>query len=146
MSLLEQLQSILNHHGDLTPEIVVAEASDPDHPLHDKFTWDDSEAARLYRMVQAQVLIRSVKVTVTPSGSTDPIRVRAFISRTEIDPDAAESGNGSYAAVESVMASDVDREKYLRQLEREWLSLKRRATGYREFAQMVLADVREMAG
>lgn len=146
MSVLHELQTILDKHGDLTPEIVVNEAADPAHPLHAKFMWDDTEAARLYRNVQAQLLIRSVKVTVTPTGATQPIRVRAFISRTEIDPDAAAAGDGSYAPVEQVMASDVDREKYLRQLEREWQSLKRRAYGYREFAEMVLADVREMAG
>jgi len=145
MSVLQELQSILDRHGDLTPEIVVNEAANPEHPLHGKFVWDDTEAARMYRKVQAQLLIRSVKVTVTPVGSTDPISVRAFISRTEIDPDAATAGAGSYSTVEQVMASDVDRDKYLRQLEREWQSLKRRAHGYREFADMVLADVREMA-
>lgn len=146
MSVLNELQAILDRHGDLTPELVVAEASHPDHPLHPKFVWDDTEAARLYRNVQAQLLIRSVKVSIIPSGGNEPVVVRAFISRTEIDRDVATAGSGSYAPVEAVMASDVDREKYLRQLEREWQSLKRRAQGYREFAQMVLADVRDMAG
>lgn len=145
MSLLEELESIRDRHGDLTPEIVVNEAADPEHPLHGKFLWDDTEAARLYRNVQAQMLIRKVMVSVTPVSGGDPIRVRAFISRTEIDPDLASAGDGSYVPVGQVMASDVDREKYLRQLEREWQSLKRRAYGYREFAEMVLADVREMA-
>lgn len=145
MSLLEELESIRDRHGNLTPEIVVNEAADPDHPLHSKFVWDDTEAARLYRNVQAQLLIRRVMVSVTPASGGDPIRVRAFISRTEIDPNLATSGDGSYIPVSQVMESDVDRDKYLRQLEREWQSLKRRAHGYREFAEMVLADVREMA-
>ena len=145
MSVKDELLSIRERHGRLTPDIILGEAADPDHPLHGKFVWDDTEAARLYRNVQAQALIRKVEVLIQPSGGGEPIQVRLFISQTEIDPEAPTAGDGSYLSVEEVMASDVYREKYLRQLEREWQALKRRAHGYREFAEMVLADLREMA-
>lgn len=48
--------------GRLTPDVVVSEAKNPKHPLHDYFTWDDSEAAHLHRIHEARSLIRSVRV------------------------------------------------------------------------------------
>lgn len=50
--------------GRLTPEAVVKEAEDPSSPLHGEFVWDNTEAARLYRLQQARQLIRVVKVEV----------------------------------------------------------------------------------
>lgn len=55
----------LERDGRLAPADVVAEASDPASPLHDYFEWDDSEAARKYRLSQARTLIRSIKVEIT---------------------------------------------------------------------------------
>lgn len=54
----------LEHDGKLTPDVVVAEANDPDSPLHRHFTWDDSEAAAKQRLHEARQLIRSVRVEV----------------------------------------------------------------------------------
>lgn len=44
--------------GLLKPEIVVERARNPRSALHDKFTWDNTEAARQYRLIQARNLIR----------------------------------------------------------------------------------------
>ncbi len=49
--------------GQLTPEVVLDRASDPESPLHGAFTWDDTDAAREYRLYQARTLCRSVIVT-----------------------------------------------------------------------------------
>ena len=51
----------------LTPEAVVAVATDPDHVLHESFEWNDSVASHNYRVWQARHLIRGVKI-VTPEG------------------------------------------------------------------------------
>lgn len=48
--------------GRLTPEAVVEDAKDEKSPLHRHFEWDDSEAARKYRLGQARDLIRRVKI------------------------------------------------------------------------------------
>ena len=40
-------------------ELVVAEAEEPDHPLHKHFCWDDNEAAHQYRLTQSRQLLRS---------------------------------------------------------------------------------------
>lgn len=50
--------------GKVTPEQVLAAASEPSHPLHGRFTWNDSDAAHQHRLDQARSLIRSVRVDV----------------------------------------------------------------------------------
>ena len=45
------------NNGILTPENVVARAADPTSALHTAFEWDDTEAARKYRLFQARNLI-----------------------------------------------------------------------------------------
>jgi hypothetical protein len=56
--------SIEQRRGELTPAIVVEEASDPNHPWHDEFVWDNDVAGERYRINQARRLIARVRVTV----------------------------------------------------------------------------------
>lgn len=51
--------------GRLTPDAVIEDASDPKSPLHPYFDWDDTVAARKWRISQARDLISSVRVEVT---------------------------------------------------------------------------------
>lgn len=62
--------------GRVVAEMVVEHAHNPKNPLHRYFTWDDSEAGRLYRLEQARALI-SVVVKVIPGTKT---KVRAYVS------------------------------------------------------------------
>lgn len=68
----EALNAIYVAHGELTAELVVSEASAPNHPLHHLFTWDDGEAARQWRLEQGRRVIRSVRYKKTGG------EVRAF--------------------------------------------------------------------
>ncbi len=119
MSVLTELQSIYSKHDALTPEIVLNEARDPEHPLHKRFTWDDSEAAERWRVHQAQVLIRSVNVVIERASDAQPVRVRAFVSKSEIhqgmDADTSDAA-GVYLPVEDVVADDVLRTAWFRSL------------------------------
>lgn len=149
MSVKDELQAIYEQHGRLTPSIVLDEATDPEHPLHGRFTWEDGEAARRWRLHQAQALIRSVNVVIEKRDDAPPIVVRAFVSEADIgrgtdDGDLAETG--AYIPVTTVIESDVLRTAWFRALQRDWESLKRRAGDSKEFAQMVLEDMREHAG
>ena len=153
MSVRDQLQAIYDEHRRLTPSIVVSVAADPQHPLHARFVWDDSEAARKYRLVQASGLIRSVSVVVEREPEKPPVRVRAFVADRETSPhfvSAEESVDedltGNYRPVEEVVASDVLRTAWFRSLARDWQALRRRAGASREFADMVLADLRGEVG
>ena len=59
-----------------TPEDVLNLAEDPNTELHKCFTWDDTKAARLYRLHEARVICSSLKVTVErKEGVTQQYRV-----------------------------------------------------------------------
>lgn len=147
MSVLANLQEIYDTHGALTPDLVVAEASDPKHPLHHRFEWDNTQAAERWRLHQASALIRSVNVVIERSPDAPPIRVRAFVSEQEMgvgaDQDAPDLG--AYLPVEQVVTSDVLRSAWFQSLRRDWERLKAKAGASQEFAQMVMADMRDMA-
>lgn len=149
MSVRDELQSIYDAHGSLTPALVLAEAAGSDHPLHNRFTWNDSEAAERWRLHQAAALIRSVKVVIERPSDNQPISVRAFVSESDIGrggDDGGDSELGAYLPVETVVGSDVLRTAWFRALARDWQALKRRAGDSKEFADMVLGDLRGEVG
>lgn len=49
-------------------------AEHPDSPLHPMFDWDDTEAARKWRLTQAEGLVRRVKVSIVTSEDKPPIK------------------------------------------------------------------------
>lgn len=85
--------------GTLRPEDVVAFAASPNTVLHNHFTWDDGEAAHLYRLEEARRLIRAV-VTIVPTKDGGEIQVRAFVSLP------SDRGSVGYRAVEEVMSDE----------------------------------------
>lgn len=91
---MEELAAELG--GKLTPEAVLERAENTDSALHDMFTWDDDEAAREYRLLQARGLIRRVVVHIEDARpSAAP--VRAYLN--------VERGTGEYVAVSVVQAT-----------------------------------------
>ena len=147
MSTQSALQAIYDEHNALTPALVVAAAVDPEHELHERFEWDDTEAARRFRLAQAGQIIRTVSVRVDRGEDVKPIQVRAFIAARDagVSPAGDETGDetGEYLPVQEVVASDIRRAAWFRTLTRDWQALKRRAGESREFAQMVLDDLRD---
>jgi len=74
----DELLKLERDDGRLLPEDVVAAAAAPEHPLHAKFEWDDEKAGSLYRIQQARVLIRSVKLRI--SIEDVPVRVVRYVA------------------------------------------------------------------
>lgn len=72
--ILEELR--LECGGILSPEYVVERASESSHPLHDRFEWNDGEAAHKWRVHQARNLIH---VHVRVEREEGP-PIRAFVS------------------------------------------------------------------
>lgn len=70
---------------------VLAAAEPEDSPLHDAFTWDDSEAAHEYRLQQARQLVSHIVITREIEGDLE-VPVRAFHNVTEMTPDGVRSG------------------------------------------------------
>jgi hypothetical protein len=132
MDLREQLTSIYEARGQLTPQDVVDEATPKTSPLHSRFEWNDKIAGPRYRLVQAQELIRSVKVAYR-NGSDEDDHLRAFVSVPR------ESGF-VYEPVERVVEDDMLTRITLQAMEREWRSMRRRYARFEAFWKMIQKD------
>lgn len=139
MSLREQLQSIYDRHSQLTPALVVDEARNDSHPLHDRFEWDDAAAGESWRREQAHQLIRSVRIVYREADDKHPEQsVRAF--------HAVRSEKGHvYEPAEKVVNDPFTAQLVLKDMEREWQALKRRYEQFAEFSAMVRRDLGEDA-
>ena len=122
--------------GILMPEHVVEAARPSHHPLHDRFEWDDTEAAHQYRIDQARRIIR-VTVTMLPAMKGQRV-VRSYTSLT---PDR-EKGGGYRETV--VVLSNPDMRKQmladamdeLRVFRRKYSILTELAGVFGEFAKL----------
>jgi hypothetical protein len=97
--ILDALKEIQKSNSDglLLPEDVVTAARDENSPLHDRFDWDDSAAARKYRIIQARELIASVEIV------TDGPRERFTPAFVSLMPDRKDGGG--YRAIKEVLSS-----------------------------------------
>ncbi len=139
MSLRDQLQTIYDQRGQLTPNIVVDEARDPGHPLHNRFEWDNSVAGEAWRRQQAHELIRSVRIVYREATEKEPARkVRHW--------HAVRNENGHvYEPAPKVAADPLLRQMVLRDMEREWRQLQNRYGQFQEFIEMVRRSLGEEA-
>ena len=60
---------VADHDGVYKPDEFVASASDPSHPAHQWFVWDDSKAAHSHRIWQARQFIK-IRIKVPQSEQT----------------------------------------------------------------------------
>ena len=132
MSTIDALMAIRQRRGHLTGEIVVAEAAEPSHPLHDHFEWDDTVAGHQYRVVQALQLLR---ITFRPDPSK-PTELRAFVALK-----GKETPRSDYVPVTEAMADPFSRELLLSQMERDWKLFKRRYEHMAEFAAFIAKEI-----
>ena len=77
LDVTSELLNIQSKHGILTAEGVLKEAKKKRHPLHKHFDWDNTKAAKRWRLHQANMLISQATVTLTEH---DPKTVHAFVS------------------------------------------------------------------
>lgn len=58
------LRDVEKKHGQVTPDLVLAEARSTRHPWHDRFCWDNKIAGHRYRLDQAREQIRIVRFQI----------------------------------------------------------------------------------
>ena len=68
----------------LTPEDVVKAARPASRPIHSYFEWNDTKAARAYRLEQAAYLLRSVNAVIRFVGKPNLEVTRAYVSLTDV--------------------------------------------------------------
>ncbi len=137
-----ELQKIYDAHKKLTAPIVVneVETKGKAHPLWSHFEWNDKIAGPKYREIQAQHLIRSVRITyakATPDEAEQSVRQWHAVYVDDGD------GNGykSYEPIERVACDPVLQAIVITSMARDWASMKRRYEGMRAFWELVEADV-----
>jgi len=104
---------------------VVAAAQSPDSPLHPCFTWDDSEAAKQWRLEEARALIRNVRVVRddTPDRMVY-VHVPSPTGRT-----------GSYKPVEAVANNALELSLAIGELRRQAESMARKIAELQDAAR-----------
>jgi hypothetical protein len=135
-NLRDVLLEIRTKRGSLTPEIVVEEAADPMHPLHHRFEWNDTEAARKYRLNQAASLLR---VKYKHDVGDDRTDMRAFWVTRDVNGKSTQV----YEPMEEVVLDPFQRQLMLSQMRRDWQTFKKRYQHMQEFTQEVLAALEE---
>jgi hypothetical protein len=134
MSLRDQLQAIYSEYGRLSPANVVEAARPSDHPLHDRFEWDDAIAGEAFRRDQAHQLIRSVRISRERDDDKPDINVRFY--HAVQDPEGY-----AYRPTDEVLADPLTTQMVLRDMRREWMALKARYEAFEEFRALVLSEM-----
>jgi hypothetical protein len=129
--LHDQLQAVYNKKGRLDPPTLVNAARPKNHPLHDRFEWDDSIAGEAYRRVQAHDLIQSVMIVMRRDNGEET-SVRAFHAVRRAD-----SVRPSYEPIEKVVDDPLMLAMVRADMERDIVSLKKRYERFEEFAELV---------
>lgn len=82
--VVQRLRELENQFGEITPNIVLRDARKKSSPLHEHFEWNNQKAGHAYRVEQARVLIRSVRVII--HDQTHEIRAIAYVRNPDCDP------------------------------------------------------------
>lgn len=112
--IIQELEQIAdNHNGLLRAADVIEFARSPETALHTHFEWDDTEAARQYRLEQARKIIR-MTITVFEREKTQT-KYRMFVSleSDRVQPD------GGYRFTEVVLSDSEKRMELLRQAKKD---------------------------
>jgi len=116
--------------GRLQARDVVKAARKKRSVLHRYFEWDDTEAARQYRLHQARYLIRAV--VLCPETDDQPFEpVRAFVSTSE-----SEDEPQSFTHICEAMRDEDQCDQVLRRARSELASWRKRYAELREFASV----------
>lgn len=135
MTTQDILQNIYNTHGTLTPQLIIQDAKNPDHPLHNRFEWNNTKAAQQYRELQAAQLIRTIKITYQ---DTPQRQVRAFIN---IQPTGDElDTKGHYQPVDIALRNELTRKRIFETMKRDWLTFKAKYSHMTEYADLLRAE------
>jgi hypothetical protein len=105
-TIINELKHITRrNNGILLPEKVVEAARRPTSPLHDYFTWDDTEAAKKHRIQEARLLICACVESIGPESDSRECRVYVSLR--------SEREKGGYRTLVDVMGSKKLREQLL---------------------------------
>lgn len=112
---LEEIRQ--QNFGILYPEKVIEYAKNPETKLHNKFEWDNNQAAHEYRIIQAQQIIRVV-VTVIPNSNQETRMYVSLSNDRTID--------GAYRYIVDVLSDDATKSQLIKDVLSELKSFQRK--------------------
>lgn len=96
------------NRGVITPEAVLQAAKRKNNPLHSEFEWDNSKAAKRYRLEQARYIVRSIEV-VHEKGPVMESRVYEITSGRSENKEGAKPVSHKYKTLDDILSNKNDR-------------------------------------
>lgn len=127
--VLDELRKIEERDGVLKPDAVVEFAKNKKTALHKQFNWDDSDAAKKYRVWQARQLIR-IKVVLLKSEDNN-VETKAFVHF-----DSDDNNEEGYRYIVTVLNDDLLKEQMLANALKELQIFKKKYNDLRSLAEL----------
>lgn len=134
MSIITELLDLFEQKGALLAEDVVEYAKDPRRALHKHFTWDDAEAAKLWRLQQAR---RIINVSIQFSDTERAPKV--FRPLVNLVKDNSVPGGAYRSAQDVYNANEEARQRLVKQALTEARRWQMRYSGLPELAAVYAA-------
>lgn len=136
-----EFEKLFARHGKLTPEIIVEEASKKTSKLYPFFEWNNAKAAHQWRLEQASMFLRTIKVTIEkPDGEEVTTRAYVCIKQTIEGEDEEDTHRrGEYQPIDVVLADDRLTKQMLEDAKRELRSFQRKYHNLRALAPVMEA-------
>ena len=136
MTITDELMFIKDqNNGFIDPVVVVDFARNENTALHNRFEWDDTEAAEKYRVWQARMIIRMELVVLPETGKKDKL-VRSFVSL--VSDRKAEQDKGYRFMVDVLSDTDL-RGRLLEEARKDMLIFRRKYSQLTELAKVFVA-------
>lgn len=130
----EEIMRIKDKNGGfVSPDDIVKEASEKSNPLHPLFTWDDTEAARKYRLNEAGALLRSIEITYVEL----PKQPRRAFEVTYKKPPGSVEKQTLYATAEEAAADPETHAKLIAEAVRTLMDWRARFRYLQELSQLM---------
>ncbi len=80
---VKELERIEILYGSLTPEHILDASKDKNALFNSLFTWDDCEAAKLYRLQQARKILNNIEIEIISDNESRVIPVYEVVTQHE---------------------------------------------------------------
>lgn len=141
----EVITKLIEDNGCVKAEALVTASKPKSAPLHHKFTWDNNKAAEQFRIIEAQHIIRSVRIITDNVPLAEQPVIRAFVNVTAADDETEFEGRG-YIAMTKVLSSERYRQQTLEAAKTELVLWKNRYRDLSDFFSGVIHEIEKVTG
>lgn len=121
--------------GDVSLQTLVDRAKPAKAPLHDEFTWKNSEAANSWRLYEARKVVQSVEV-VHEQGNVTRAYESVVVDVVSTDPAKPTKTKHVFRSTDEIMSDPETRSDVLRQAINDFHALRKRYSGLQELAKV----------